>query len=104
MDDHTSQQITIDINPFEICSFCVRIVPIIILEAYMLFMFIKELLKSPRIYYDKLDKTIFLFSALSLAVDLVSIFFFGQALSQLSYLLKLFWIFPLFLVFLRFVL
>jgi len=104
MDDQTSQSITIDINPFEICSFCMRMIPIISLEAYMLFMFIKELLKSPRIYYDKLDKTIFLFSALSIAVDLVSILFFGQALSLISYILKLVWIFPLFLVFLRFVL
>jgi hypothetical protein len=81
MEDQSSQAITIDINPFEICSFCVRMVPIVILEAYMLFMFIKELLKSPRVYYDKLDKTIFLFSALSFAVDLISILFFGQALS-----------------------
>lgn len=70
----------------------------------MLFTFVKELLKSPRVYYDKLDKTIFFFSALSISVDLISIVLFQEALSELSYVLKLLWAFPLLLVFLRFVL
>ena len=75
MEEENPQSLTIDIDPFQTCSFCVRMVPIVIIEASMLFIFIKELLKSARIYYDKLDKTIFLFSAVCIAVDLVSILF-----------------------------
>ena len=104
MNEQLLPPITMDLKPLEICSYCVRLVPIVVVEVYMLYMFIKQLVKSPRIYYDKLDKTIFFFSALSLSVDLGSILFLQQALSQLSYILKIFWIFPLLLVFLRFIL
>lgn len=69
----------------------------------MLIMFIKELIKSHRIYYDQLDKIIFFFSALNISADLVSIVFLNMAISSISYTLKLIGTFPLLLVFFRFV-
>lgn len=92
----------LDIETFSICPFCLRVVPIIIVEAYLLILFAKELIKTKR-YYDKLDRTIYFFSIICLANDLISILLLEVAVSSLSHILRVLWVLPLFLVFLRFI-
>lgn len=86
---------------FAICPWCLRVIPILLAEGYLLYLFSKQLLKTKR-YYDSLDKTIFFLSVISIATSFISILFLEEAISSFSYLIKIIWTLSLLLVFLRF--
>ena len=61
----------IDLAPFPICPWCLRFLPILAAETYLIYLFISELLQNKKCY-DRMDRIIFFLSGLSLITDIVS--------------------------------
>jgi hypothetical protein len=93
----------VDLDSFLACLLCLRVIPIILAEGYLLFLFARELIKG-KICYDRVDRVIFFLSALVIAVDLFSLLVMSVAISSLSHLLRLVWTLAIYFSFLRFVL
>lgn len=92
-----------DIKQFLICQFCLRFIPILLLEFYLVYLYVKEVMKLENSNYDKLDISIFAMSILCLAVNIGSSLIFGIGISSIELILKVVWSFILYLVFLRFI-
>ena len=92
----------LDLESFYICEFCLRIVPIIIMEGFVLYLFAQELIKTQR-KYDRIDRVVFFISLLLVGTDLFTVLFQEVAISACSHLLRLIWALALYFTFLRFV-
>jgi uncharacterized membrane protein len=102
--EEESLKLKIDIDSFQICPYCLKLVPIILVEGYLLFLLVKELFKARRSYYDKTDIVIFAYSIMCIIADLSSLLVLETAISTVSHVMRVIWAMLLFLVFLRFVL
>lgn len=62
----------IDLESFRICQLCLRVVPIIIMEGFIFYLFAKELIKTQR-KYDRIDRLVFFISLLLVGTDLFTV-------------------------------
>ena len=101
MEEQPPTSIQIDLDSLPLCRACLRVVLLVLVQGYLFWLYLKELIKQDKTMYDRLDVACFVTSLASLGTAVVATLGWGVAIGGVGHLCRLAWGLVLLLVFLR---
>lgn len=99
----SAEGLSLDLESFPVCQNCLRFAALLLAEAYVAALYVRELTRTQHSNYDRIDIALFAASLGCLALDLVCALALGVGISPAGLLGKLVWLLILYLAFLRLV-